>query len=133
MRTHLEFRSAAFPALPEENETVNPGRFGKRLAEFLAAGLPGQGIAVTGFSPEDWGWRIDLANAGYPLWIGCGNYDEYEDGFLCFIDPSKPFIRKFLTKVSTVETVERVAAAMQAIFESSAKVREMRWWATGEA
>jgi hypothetical protein len=31
MKSHLEFISAAFPALPEDVEGVNPGLHGKRL------------------------------------------------------------------------------------------------------
>ena len=88
MRTHLEFRSAAFPACPGEEEEINPGRWGKRLAEYLISELPKRGFEVARANPEDWGWRIDLRHDAFPLWIGCGNYEEYADGFLCFIEPS---------------------------------------------
>jgi hypothetical protein len=45
MQTHLEFRSTEFPAYPHEEE-INPGRFGKRLAEFLVAQLPRAGFDI---------------------------------------------------------------------------------------
>ena len=41
MKTHLEFTSSAFPAYPGEDKQINPGIFGKRLAEFLAENLFG--------------------------------------------------------------------------------------------
>ena len=41
--------------------------------------------------------------SGYRLWIGCGNYEEYPDGFLCFIEPSKPFVRKWFRKIDTTD------------------------------
>jgi hypothetical protein len=39
MKTHVEFRSDDFPPYEDEDELVNPGVYGKRLAEFLVAGL----------------------------------------------------------------------------------------------
>jgi len=35
MRTHVEFTSTAFPAYPGEDQEINSGIFGKRLAEFF--------------------------------------------------------------------------------------------------
>ena len=115
MQTHLEFRSTAFPAYPGEEEEINPGRHGKRLAEFLAKELPAYDFKVARLNAEDWGWRIDLLHDAFPLWIGCGNYEEYEEGFLCFIEPSRPFVRRWLTRVSTSATVERLASALEEI------------------
>jgi hypothetical protein len=132
MRSHVEFRSTDFPAYPSEEEEVNPGRFGKRLAEFLAEQLPQRGLAVRGIGAEDWGWRIDLENATFPLWVGCGNYEEGENAFLCFIEPSKPVLRKWLKKIETAEVVERVASALEASLQSSGKVSGLKWWAEDE-
>ena len=128
MKSHLEFISSAFPALPDESATVNPGRYGKRLAEYLANELPQRGFFVAVISAEDWGWLINLDNQNFPLWIGCCSYAEYENGFLCFIQPSRPFVRRLLKKIPTTETVERLSAMMQKILEQSGKVERMRWW-----
>ena len=132
MRTNLEFRSTSFPAYPGEAEEINPGRYGKRLAQFLAAELPGSGFEVAGVSAEDWGWRLDLQNDAFPLWIGCGNYDEYEDGFLCFIEPSKPFVRQWLKNTPTSDTVERLATALEQALRQSGKAADLRWWTEAE-
>ena len=132
MRTHLEFRSAAFPAYPGEEEEINPGRHGKRLAEFLDRGLRGHGFEVAHIGAEDWGWRIGLRHDAFPLWIGCGNYEEYEDGFLCFIEPSKPFVRHWLKRIPTFETVERLASALEKIVQQSGEARDLRWWTEAE-
>lgn len=132
MRSHLEFVSTSFPALAGEDAQVNPGSHGKRLAEFLCDELPGRGFSVTGMNPEDWGWRIDLEHAAFPLWIGCGSYPEYQNGFLCFIEPSRPFVRKLFKRVPTGEAVGRLAAALQSVLEQSGKVQQMRWWSEDE-
>jgi hypothetical protein len=37
MKTQVEFRSSKFPPYEEEQEQINPGLWGKRLAELLRA------------------------------------------------------------------------------------------------
>jgi len=133
MRTHLEFRSTEFPAYRDEEEVINPGRFGKRLAEFLMAELPTAGFEIASVNAEDWGWRIDLKHDAFPLWIGCGNYEEYEDGFLCFIEPSRPYVRRWFRRVSTTSSVDRLAASLDDIVRSSDKAFQLRWWTETEA
>jgi hypothetical protein len=105
MKTYVEFRSDKFPAYKSEEHEINPGRYGKRVAEFLAVGLRSHGFQTQELIAEDWGWRLPIENNGFNLWIGCGNYDEYPDGFLCFIEPHVPFIRKLIRKVATQSRV----------------------------
>ena len=93
MKTHVEFRSAAFPPYEGEEDEINPGRYGKRVAEFLIRGLKQKGFQPSEPVAEDWGWVVPIQNDAFRLWIGCGNYDEYPDGFLCFIEPHQPTIR----------------------------------------
>ncbi len=133
MKTQIEFKSTAFPPYPDEGEQVNPGRYGKRLAEFLAGELGKRGFDVQGIRSEDWGWAVDLKNEAFPLWVGCGNYEEFADGFLCFIEPSKPTIKKGLfSKIETGSTVERLASALENSLSESGKVSDIRWWADNE-
>ncbi len=132
MRTNLEFRSTDFPPIDGEEEQINNGRYGKRLADLLCANLPRYGFQVTSLTPEDWGWRTDLRNEEFPLWFGCGNYDEYDDGFLCIIAPSKSSIRRWLRRIPTTATVERLASALESILRDSGKVSQLRWWTEDE-
>jgi hypothetical protein len=128
MKTHVEFRSSAFPAYPEEQDQINPGRFGRRLAEWLVGTLSSAGLEPDEPAGEDWGWRITIPNESFPLWIGCGNYDEYPDGFLCFIEPSKPFVRRWLRKVPTEATVTRIAELLDAALRNHPEIYDLRWW-----
>ena len=133
MRTHLEFRSSAFPADPGEEEEVNPGRHGKRLAEYLGTQLPKHGFATGQIYAEDWGWAVPIEHQAFNLWVGCGNYEEYPDGFLCFIEPSKPFVRRGLfKKVDTRADVERLANAIEFALKANADVHDLRWWTDTE-
>ncbi len=127
MRTQIQFQSTSFPPYESEAEQINPGVFGKRLADFLAENLPAQGFKVRCVGAEDWGWMVELENETFPLWIGCANDEAVENGFQCFIEPSKPFIRKWFKKIDTSSTVERLATAIESVLLGSGKVSQLRW------
>ena len=98
-RTQLQFRSQAFPPLPGEDEQINPGRFGRRLADYLAQALPERGFPVRGVGAVDWGWMVELQHDAFPLWIGCGNVDGEHDELLCCIEPARPTVRRWFRRV----------------------------------
>jgi hypothetical protein len=127
MKTHLEFRSAGFQPYPGEVDEMNPGRFGKRLAEFLVHALAAAGFHAEEPAAEDWGWNISIRNDSFPLSVGCGNYEEYPDGFLCFITPSQPFVRKWFRKVPTEAIVAKVANVLETSLRKHPDVRDLRW------
>ena len=128
MLTHVHFRSDRFPPYDGESDAINPGRFGKRLAEFLRNGLAARGFAAAEPVAEDWGWCLPIRNVGFDLWIGIGNMDRTTDTFLCAIDPHKAVVRYFLRKVDTTATVTAVRAAMDDLLSADAGVRDKRWW-----
>jgi hypothetical protein len=57
--------------------------WGAARARFLKQELALQGFVVKEPYTEDWGYAIEIENPAFNLWIGCGNYQEYPDGFLC--------------------------------------------------
>jgi len=128
MLTHVEFRSDSFPAYKDEERQVNPDLWGKRLAEFLRDNLRTVGFKTEEPVAEDWGWVVPVANERFRLWIGCGRYQEYPDGFLCFIEPHTPFVRKNLTKISTRAEVAALQQAMDKVLSEHAGIWEKRWW-----
>jgi hypothetical protein len=125
--THVEFRSSLFPGQPGEEEAINPGLFGKQLAEFLRVGLRARGFAVRAPEAEDWGWRLEIENPEFPLWIGCGHQFGEADDFLCFIEPSKPTIKKLFRTIHTRSKVEALQQALDAILSAEPGVRDRRW------
>ena len=112
---------------------MNPGRWGRALADYLRSELNSRNLPGGEPYAEDWGWAVPIDNEQFPLWVGCGNYEEYDDGFLCFIEPSKPFVRKWLSKVDTSPTVERLASALEAALRQRDDVSRLRWWSDDEA
>lgn len=128
MLTHVEFRSDRFPAVEGEEKLVNPGLWGKRLAEFLRKSLREQGFETKEPFAEDWGWVVPVVNELFPIWIGCGHYQEYPDGFLCFIEPHEPFVRKLFKKIDTRERIATLQRALDHALVESAGIRSKRWW-----
>jgi hypothetical protein len=128
MQTHVEFRSDRFPALEGEEKLVNPELWGKQLADFLRAGLRGQGFETKEPVAEDWGWVVPVVNKSFRLWIGCGHYQECPDGFLCFIEPHTPFVRKLFKKIDTRERIAALRQAMDKVLAEDAGISSKRWW-----
>jgi hypothetical protein len=130
MKTHVEFRSDGFLPYEGEENQINPGRYGKRLAQFLVRGLKEKGFEPLEPISEDWGWMVPIKNDGFKLWIGCGSYDEYPDGFLCFIEPHQPAIRRFpfLRKVDTSAKVGALQQAIDQLLAATPSIKNKRWW-----
>jgi hypothetical protein len=131
MLTCVEFRSGRFPAYEGEGEEVNSGRWGKRLAEFLRDGLHREGFAAGEPFREDWGWMLKIANPRFGLSIACGNYDEYQDGYLCVLNPHQPFLRRrwrFWERIDTRERVEALQRAVNKILSEADGIRDISWW-----
>lgn len=128
MRSHLEFRSDSLLEAISDEEIPR----GEKVAMLLAERLPEQGFHVQCVEPEDWGWRVQVSNETFPLWIGCGHYEEYADGHLCFIEPSKPYVRRWMKRISTSEQVERLATALENVVRSQPGTYDARWWTDAE-
>lgn len=84
MKTQVTFRSAQFPPYEGEEAKINPGLWGKRLAEYLVERLAAKGIVTGEMVAEDWGWYVPVQNEGFKLAICCGHQDGDDDEFLCF-------------------------------------------------
>jgi hypothetical protein len=135
MRTHVEFRSNKFASYENDIEGVNwsAGVYGKRLADYLAERLPQHGIEVARHLAEDWGWYIEIEHdGGFTLSVGCGRYQEYENGFLCFVEPSKPVIRRWFKKIDISSSIKRTASALDSILNGDPEITELRWWDENE-
>jgi hypothetical protein len=128
MRSNLEFRWSELSDAGSDEAAPRA----QEVAQLLADELPRHGFDVSYVSEEDWGWRVTVANQAFPLWIGCGHYEEYDDGFLCFIEPRTSSVRRFLKRLPTTETVERLATAIERIIQESGKAHHIRWWTDDE-
>jgi len=127
MNTQVTFRSSKFPPYEGEEEEINPGIWGKRLAEYFVEKLKGTGVEAEEIFGEDWGWYIPIKNEGFRLAICCGHQDGDEDEFLCFTDPATPIVKKLFRKTDATEQLSRLVAVMTKILASDPEIRNVEW------
>ena len=127
MKTFAEFRSSKFPAYEGEEERVNPGLWGQRLAEYLVAKLPEQGLAAGEPIAEDWGWYVPVQVDGARLALCCGHQYGEDDVFLCFTDPQQPVVRKLFKKVDVTAQLTRLVGAVNAILSADPDIHDISW------
>ena len=127
MKTQVTFRSMKFPPYDGEEDQINPGLWGKRLAEYLVVELKPHGIETEEIIAEDWGWYIPIKNEGIRLAICCGHQDGDDDEFLCFTDPATPIIRKLFKKIDATDELKRIVEAMEKIFSSDPGITDIVW------
>ncbi|MCB1944107.1 MAG: hypothetical protein KDI53_19000 [Candidatus Accumulibacter sp.] len=127
MKTQVTFRSKNFPPYDGEENQINPGLWGKRLAEYLVDKLKPHGIETEEIIAEDWGWFIPIKNEGFPLAICCGHQNGDDDEFLCFTEPAKPIIRKLFKKIDATHELTRVVTAMENILSSDPGITDLEW------
>lgn len=127
MKTQVEFRSTKFPPYEGEEEQINPGLWGKRLAEYLVQRLEERGIATEEMVAEDWGWYVPVRNEGFRLALCCGHQRGDDDEFLCFTDPSSPVVKKFFEKIDATAQLTRLTDALHQILSSDPELREVVW------
>ena len=127
MKTQVTFRSKKFPPYDGEEEQINPGLWGKRLAEYLVDKLKPHGIETEEIIAEDWGWYIPIKNEGFRLAICCGHQNGDDDEFLCFTDPATPIIRKLFKRINATQELTRVVTAMEKILSSDPEIANVEW------
>jgi len=127
MKTQVTFRSAKFPAYEGEEDETNPGVWGKRLTEYLAAQLSARDITTDPAIAEDWGWILPVRNDAFPTALCCGHQDGDQDEFLVFTEPSKPFVRRGFKKVVTTAQLQKLTNVVDAILTSDADITDVLW------
>ena len=85
MRTHVEFRSNAFPAETGEDKQINPGQWGMALARFLRSELTVRGFPGGNPFFEDWGCCIPLDNDDFLYGLDAGTTTNCPMGFCALL------------------------------------------------
>lgn len=125
----IEFSSSQFPVCTEDEELGNPDTMhGYALAKFLADNLGTQGFRATTFTPEDWGWHVEIENPEFPLAFGC-NCENRSDDFIVFVEPSKPVIRRWFRKIDVSARTDALNEAIFSLLAKSGKLSAGPSWA----
>lgn len=131
MKTQVAFRSAKFPPYDGEEEQINPGLWGKRLAEYLVAQLSVMGIATQEIIAEDWGWYIPISNKGFRLALCCGHQCGDDEEFLCFTEPSSPVVKKLFKRIDATPQLSQLTEALKQILEADPDIEDIVWTEPG--
>ena len=132
MKTQVTFRSHKFPPYEGEEELINPGLWGKRLAEYFVHKLNEMGFETDEIIAEDWGWYVPIKNDNFRLAICCGHQYGDDDEFVCFTDPAAPVIKKLFRKVDLTEQLAPIVAAVENILSSDPDIRNIEWTGAGK-
>jgi len=127
MKTQATFQADMFPPYDGEEENMNPGVWGQRLAEYLVAALAKKGIETEAPIAEDWGWYVPVRNDGFRLAVCCGHQDGAADEFLCFTEPARPVVKKLFRKIDATSQLQRLTAALQQILAEESNIRGVVW------
>ncbi len=127
METFVKFRSSKFPPYEGEEEEINPGLWGKRLAEYMSQKLEERGINTDEIIMEDWGCYLPIQNDSFRLALCCGHQYGDNDQFIIFTDPKTPKIRKFLRVIDATPQLTKLTSAVKEILENDSDISEIEW------
>jgi len=127
MKTFVEFRSTKFPPYEGEEEEINPGLWGKRLAEYFVREFAKRNIKTEEIIMEDWGCYLPIKNESLRLALCCGHQYGDDDQFLCFTEPRKPKIKKLFRTVDATNELTQLLGVIKEILESDPDIYEITW------
>ena len=115
------FRSARFEIEPGEDKEINPGIYGKQLAEWLKARLEDRGYKVEPIIHEDWGRCLMCSRQPFLLWVGCANMTDLSASpdapplkeqitWHCFATAEVLFWKKLFRKIETEPALAKLRA-----------------------
>jgi hypothetical protein len=127
MKTFVYFKSDSFPSYKDEEEQINEGIWGKRLAEYLMNRLLQHHIAVEPFIIEDWGYYIPLSIDNVKLAVCCANQDGTANQFVCFTDPKGPIKRQWFRKIDISSQLDKLINVLNQILQSDESIYDIDW------
>jgi len=124
--TILMFRSAAFPAVPGEDEETNPGVYGRALIAWIAQQLPRFDYGVKRFVSEDFGRLAEVAYPGLRLYVAASNTDITATEWRVFAFSEKGFLSRLRGSTDGSEAISKLMADLKRILSDNADITELR-------
>jgi len=126
------FNSSLFEIEPGEDKEINPGIYGKQLAEWLATRLKARGYDPQVIA-EDWGRCLMCSRDPFWLWIGCANLQDPDSTdenppkkediiWHCFVECEVPFWKRIFKKVNTEPYREKLCQDLSSILTSEPQI-----------
>ncbi len=122
----LLFSSQEFTPLPGEDESTNPGVFGKSLAEWLAGALTDRGMSCEEVLPEDFGWCLPISSPAGRLFVACANLEESTTEWRTFVFSEGGWGARLLGRPHAKDSVETVFDLVHECLRDNPSVTELR-------
>jgi hypothetical protein len=122
----LEFESSAFAVIPGEDESTNPGIYGKALAEWLANELRAAGVPAGAIIAEDFGWCVPVATTPHQLYVACASTEEAPNQWRVFAFAEEGLVARLLGKDKSAESLASLFTAVRRCLELHPNVRGLR-------
>ena len=128
------FKSSLFEIELGEDKGINPGIYGKQLAEWLAGKLNAVGYEVEVIN-EDWGRCIMCTRDPVWAWVGCGNmhlsFPEIPEAvpkkedviWHCFVVCEVPFWKRLFKRIDSQPHRKKLAEQVSAILASESRIQ----------
>jgi hypothetical protein len=104
-----------FAIEPGEDETTNPGIYGKQFAAWIAERLRARGEGVAGVVAEDFGWCVMLGSEPVRRWIACGNRAESATEWLAYVVAEPTLLQRLIRRVDARPEVARLSTVLESI------------------
>lgn len=127
------FRSSAFQIERGEDESVNPGIYGRQLAFWLKERLQDRGQPVLNVFPEDFGWSVCCQFKPFLLWVGCGNVSDHVPAeslpapdqvtWHCFAAAELPLLERLLKRHDATSALARLNRLLKDILQSEPTIK----------
>lgn len=129
----IRFRSTRFRVEPGEDAEINPGIYGRQLADWLRERLIATGETVEPVIAEDWGRCLMCRRDPFLLWIGCGNESGIappvepppaaEDiVWICFVVAEVPLRKRLFARPDTVPAVDALRSKLLALLTAEPSI-----------
>lgn len=123
----VTFTTDFFKPSPSEDEEMSPGRYGKELAQWLAAKLEERGVSVEEVIPEDFGWVVMVSRKPFMLWLGCGNTDGSTVQWTVFPVAEPSLVHRIFRRADSAHSVEQLRAQLVELVPSIPRVTNIFW------
>jgi hypothetical protein len=128
------FKSSLFEIESGEDDEINPGIYGRQLAQWMKQKLEAGGYPVESIINEDWGRCLMCQRSPFSLWVGVGSVEDEErvDGMLptkdavvwhCFAVTEGGFRMRMFGKKNEIEaTRAKLDAWLQSVLRSEPQI-----------
>ena len=126
MKARVSFTSDHFAIEAGEDEDINPGIYGKALAQYLATHFRSRGIEVEGIVDEDFARLVMVQRKPFMLWVGCANEEGSTRSWQLFLAAELGLLSR-LRRINPEPAFSELRENVRSIVEAIPGVSQVQW------